>query len=57
MSGLRSGGSAARDQQGGHGKKKKTCEDGSGGVNLADIQHCARRRLSLDRVASGKFPT
>lgn len=24
MSGLRSGGSAARDQQGGHGKKKKT---------------------------------
>lgn len=58
MSGLRSGGGAARDQQGGHGRKKKPSEDGStstgSGVNLADIQYCARRGLS---VASEKFTT
>lgn len=53
MSGLRSGGGAARDQQGGHGRRKKPSEDGStstgSGVNLADIQYCARRGHSLDR--------
>lgn len=61
MSGLRSGGGAARDQQGGHGRRKKPSEDGStstgSGVNLADIQYCARRGHSLDRVASEKFTT
>lgn len=42
MSGLGRSGSSARDQQGGHGKKKKkVCEDRStafSGGNLADIQ-------------------